>query len=132
LKEKHGLQVVITGVESDRAFAGMDQILSASGEACVSLIGKLSLLGTAAVIQKAKLLCSVDSSPIHMAEALHTPVVALFGPMNPYVWMPRHTPSRIIHPTVAHNEFSPETPSAKMSDISVEYVLRNISEILAG
>ncbi|MEO8206508.1 MAG: glycosyltransferase family 9 protein [Chthoniobacterales bacterium] len=126
----HALPVVITGVESDRAFAGIDRILRDSGNACVSLVGKLSLLGTAAVIQRAKMLCSVDSAPIHIAEALRTPVVALFGPMNPYVWMPRHTANRMVHPFIAPDAFSPETPAAKMEEISPESVIRNITEII--
>ncbi|MEO6847560.1 MAG: glycosyltransferase family 9 protein [Chthoniobacterales bacterium] len=130
LQQNQSLQTVITGVQNDMDTAGIKDILAATGNSCVSLVGKLSLLGTAAVIQQAKLLCSVDSAPVHLAEALNTPVVALYGPMNPFVWMPRHTACRIAHPSVRDGKFAWDTPGGEMGDISVELVIQDIREIL--
>ena len=42
--------------------------------------GQLSLMHTAALLQQCSLLLSNDSGLMHMATALHIPVVALFGP----------------------------------------------------
>jgi len=42
--------------------------------------GKLGLLESAAVLAECRLLVTNDSAPLHMAEAVGTPVVALFGP----------------------------------------------------
>jgi len=92
LRENRSLQTVITGVEKDRAFAGIDRI----GNGTVDLLGKLSLPAMAAVIRRSRVLCSVDSAPIHMAEALNTPVVALFGPSDPARYGPLDDRARVI------------------------------------
>jgi len=48
-----------------------------------SLTGRLSLKQLAAVLRSADLMITVDSGPMHIAAALGTPVVALFGPTDP-------------------------------------------------
>jgi len=46
----------------------------------INLTGQTSLPELAAVIQSFSLLISVDSGPMHIAEALGVPVICLFGP----------------------------------------------------
>ncbi len=53
-----------------------------------SLIGKTSLKALAAVLERAMLMVSNDNGPMHMASALHVPVIGLFGPSDPAVWGP--------------------------------------------
>jgi heptosyltransferase-3 len=52
------------------------------------LAGGLSLKEEGALIAAARLLVGVDSAPVHMAAALGTPCVVLFGPMGAYNWAP--------------------------------------------
>ena len=47
---------------------------------CLNLAGKMSLLETAALIRRLNLYLTVDSGPAHMAAALGTPLVTLWGP----------------------------------------------------
>jgi heptosyltransferase-3 len=47
-----------------------------------SLAGQLTLRQLASVIDHGRLFIGVDSVPMHMAAALGTPLVALFGPPN--------------------------------------------------
>lgn len=47
--------------------------------ACVNFAGELSLLQSAAVLQQARLLITNDSGLMHIAEAVGTPVLAIFG-----------------------------------------------------
>ncbi|MBF7997405.1 putative lipopolysaccharide heptosyltransferase III [Rahnella laticis] len=54
----------------------------------VSVAGQLSLTQLAAMIDGAKLFIGVDSAPMHMAAALNTPCVALFGPTKMQHWRP--------------------------------------------
>jgi heptosyltransferase-2 len=49
----------------------------------VDLAGQTDLLESAAIISKAKLVISNDSAPAHIAAAVGTPVVAIFGPTSP-------------------------------------------------
>jgi heptosyltransferase-2 len=63
-------------------------ILDALGDAATSLgvidaTGKLSLLGSAELIARAELLVTNDSLPQHIASAVGTPTVTLFGPTVP-------------------------------------------------
>jgi heptosyltransferase I len=53
-----------------------------SGE-CTNLAGKTNLVETGSVLQEMDLLISNDSGPVHMAAALGTPTLVLFGPTDP-------------------------------------------------
>jgi lipopolysaccharide heptosyltransferase II len=49
----------------------------------VSAAGALSLRASAALIQRASVLVTNDSAPLHLATAVGTPIIALFGPTVP-------------------------------------------------
>ena len=71
-------QVVIIGTNEDRKI--LTGYKRAAKNASLDLTGKLDLEETAGLLAKARLLITGDSAPLHLAEALGTPVVALFGP----------------------------------------------------
>jgi len=54
----------------------------------LNLGGRLSLKQTAVLLSKAVLFIGIDSGPMHMATAVNTPVVAIFGPSRPWRWGP--------------------------------------------
>ncbi len=54
----------------------------------VDLSGQLSLKDLAALTARARLFVGVDSAPMHMAAAMGTPVVAIFGPSGDREWGP--------------------------------------------
>ena len=58
--------------------------------------GKLTLKQLGALTRKAKLFIGVDSAPMHIASAMQTPVVALFGPSGEFNWGPWQVPHRVI------------------------------------
>jgi ADP-heptose:LPS heptosyltransferase len=129
LREEHGLTVVLTGSNAPEERAHLDAIQAALPESCVEFAGKLSLLGSAAVLERARLVCAVDSAPVHFADALGRPVIALFGPTNPFHWRPRRATARLV--TAAEvAEITPDYPKAPMSDIRVEPVLDAVRELL--
>jgi len=49
----------------------------------------LDLPALALLIERCALVVSNDSGPVHLAQAVGTPVVALFGPTDPLRWAPR-------------------------------------------
>jgi len=49
----------------------------------VDATGRLSLLASAELIGRASLLVSNDSAPLHLASAMNTPTIAIFGPTVP-------------------------------------------------
>jgi heptosyltransferase-2 len=74
-------RVVIVGSEADRPLA-LEIVAATKGQA-VDTTGRLSLLASAELIGRAALLVTNDSSPLHLASAMNTPTVAVFGPTVP-------------------------------------------------
>ncbi len=74
--ESGGYGVLVVGGDSERELCGR----VAGDTGAVNTCGRLSLMETAAALQKASVLVTNDSAPLHIAEAVGTPVVALFGP----------------------------------------------------
>lgn len=60
-----------------------DAIAAAMDEPPLNLVGKTSLLKLAAVLERTACLVSGDTGPLHIATAVGTPVVALFGAIDP-------------------------------------------------
>src|SRR6478736_1260036 len=73
-------QVVVIGGKDDSALA--DSILAAAPNARNSA-GQLSLRESAALIKRAAALVTNDSSPLHLATAVGTPILAIFGSTVP-------------------------------------------------
>jgi lipopolysaccharide heptosyltransferase II len=72
---------VVVGSEDDTSLA--EEIVHRSGGRAVSAAGALSLRASAALIQRAMVLVTNDSAPLHLATAVGTSVVAVFGPTVP-------------------------------------------------
>ena len=72
---------VIVGSAEDVALA--EAIVAAAPQRAVSAAGMLGLRASAALIQRAAVLVTNDSAPLHLATAVGTPLVALFGPTVP-------------------------------------------------
>jgi heptosyltransferase-2 len=73
------ISVITLGSRNEKELC--DKIIRKSGNLyCENLAGELSLTESAAVIEKLDLLISNDSAPLHMANAINTPVYAFFGP----------------------------------------------------
>ena len=100
----------------------------------VDLSGKVNLLELAAVIEKATLLVTVDSAPVHLAAAMRTPQVALYGPTNPFHWAPREGPALICYAgkTWRPNELAPDQPRFPMKLISTEGVIDAMKSLLSA
>ncbi|MDP1735610.1 MAG: putative lipopolysaccharide heptosyltransferase III [Sulfuritalea sp.] len=60
------------------------------------LSGQLSLKELAALTARARLFVGVDSAPMHIAAAMGTPVVAIFGPSGDMEWGPWGEGNRIV------------------------------------
>jgi len=73
-------RVVVVGSAEDRLLAG--QILSAVPNA-IDATGALSLLASAELIGRCVALVTNDSAPQHLASAMDTPTVTIFGPTVP-------------------------------------------------
>jgi heptosyltransferase-2 len=75
------VRVVVVGAEADRELA--NAILGAASGRAIDATGKLSLLASAELIGRAALVVTNDSLPLHLASAMDTPTLAIFGPTVP-------------------------------------------------
>ena len=101
LRETHGLVPVFTGSAAPDEQTHLSAIQAAMRTPGVDLSGATDLAGLATVIAGAKVFCGVDTAAMHLADAVRTPVVALFGPTNPFQWRPRHTRSVVLRADTA-------------------------------
>jgi len=84
---RYKVSVVITGSigERDR----ISEIAKRSKIDVHNLAGKTSLGELAAILKKCSLLIGIDSAPVHIAAAVGTPTVTIFGPSSPINWAPQ-------------------------------------------
>jgi len=129
LTEEFDADVVFTGSPADRDTIA--RIISAMQRDAANLAGETTLLTLAALYEQAAFIVSPDTGPMHLAAAVDTPVVALFGPTAPWRTGPFGSGHQIIR---AELECSPcfkrkcET-KACMERISVEDVVDGIRNL---
>ena len=95
-----GTDVVMTGAPDPREQALVQAIADAlptsrSGRV-VDLAGQLSLTELAALTARALAFVGVDSAPMHIAAAMGTPTLALFGPSGEHEWGPWMVAQRVL------------------------------------
>ena len=80
--------IVLTGAPGDRA--QVEMVRSAlPADRVLDLSAGTDLLTTAAIIQQLDLFVTGDTGPMHLARAVGTPIVAIFGPSDPRRYGPR-------------------------------------------
>ena len=84
LQSENGVEIVIVGREDD----GGRALASALNGTATDLTGKTTLPQLADVIANAELFIGADSGVMHLAAAVGTPVVSVFGPSNADAWRP--------------------------------------------
>ena len=95
LVEQRGATIVLTGADADRALVEtVREGLPASN--VIDAVGSADLLTVAALIARCDLLITGDTGPMHIAHAVGTPIVAVFGPSDPRRYAPRGGLDRII------------------------------------
>jgi len=95
LQSKIRAQVLIIGSAEETLLA--EAIASRMRERPHVLAGKTSLLRLVALLSFADLFVTNDSGPMHLANSLKIPLVALFGPTEPARTGPYQQPAMVIH-----------------------------------
>ena len=91
-----GHRIVLTASPDERERAFVREITIGLRTPVVDLSGQLTLKTLAAIIGRARLFVGMDSVPMHIAAAMQTPVVALFGPSGEHEWGPWRVPHRVV------------------------------------
>ncbi len=85
---EEGMTVCITSGSAEREVQKAQRIIGHARRPAIDLAGRLTLKQVAALIARSRLFVGVDSAPMHVAAAVKTPVVALFGPSREQNWRP--------------------------------------------
>lgn len=88
LQEKWHLRVVLTGSPAYHEHELVAAILKECQSAPINLVARLTLKELGALIAKARFFFGMDSAPMHLAAAVDTLSVALFGPSGDFNWGP--------------------------------------------
>lgn len=85
---RRGLLPVVTSGPAPEEVAQVERIRGLRPASFASLAGRLTFKELGALISSARLYVGVDSAPMHLAAAVGTPVLALFGPTGAFNWAP--------------------------------------------
>ena len=92
-----GASVLLTGAPGDDAIVSeMEARLSARGVRSLRVQGSTDLVMLAALLQHCRALLTGDTGPMHLAAAVGTPVLAVFGPSMPWRYGPLVEPNRVV------------------------------------
>ncbi|MFU8707757.1 putative lipopolysaccharide heptosyltransferase III [Klebsiella aerogenes] len=91
-----GLPVILSAAPSKEETAYMNELRAALTQPVFDLSGQLNLKELGALMKHARLYFGVDSMPMHLASAVGTPTVAIFGPTGAIKWSPWGVPYRVI------------------------------------
>lgn len=126
---ERGAKVVVTGLKQERDVA--EEVCRAGGEGFVNAAGRMSLRELMAFLDRCNLYLTNDSGAMHIAAALGTPLVAVFGSTDWVTTAPLGPHTRIVRV---------ETPCAPcllrhcpidhrcMTGVTEEMVVRAIGE----
>jgi heptosyltransferase-3 len=96
-----GHRVVLTASASANELDLVRDIVAKCRSKPLNFAGQLSIKELGALTAKARLFVGVDSMPMHLAAAMGTPTVALFGPSGEEEWGPWAVEMRIVTTTHA-------------------------------
>jgi len=88
------LRVIFTGSGHDRP--SIDKIINNMVEKPINLAGQTSLKELAYLCSRCRLVVSTDTGPMHVAAAMGTPTVAIFGPTAPWRTGPYGNGHRVV------------------------------------
>jgi heptosyltransferase-2 len=94
LQSNNNAEVLIIGSEADKEIAR--SIAAAMSKKPFDLTGQTTIPQLAGSIGQAALFITNDSGPMHLANALKVPVVAIFGPTDPRITGPFQKPSKVL------------------------------------
>jgi heptosyltransferase-3 len=95
LVSQYGCQVLIGGSNQDIDLA--EQIRQMAKCNTIVMAGRTTIKQFAAIAKKSVLFVGSDSGAMHIASAVGTPVVGMFGPSNPREWGPRGGPVEVLY-----------------------------------
>ena len=131
---QYGVKLILTGGKQE--FNAISHIAALMKATAYIAAGRTSIKQLAELIKRCQLFISNDTGPMHLAVAIQTPLVAIFGPTNPQRSGPYGNPE--LYRVIQHNVpcrrpcFVSECPRQHecMEAITVEQVLQACQSLL--
>jgi len=125
--------VVLVGSQNE---IDISRVIKQTAGVSVDLTGQLSIRELAAVLKQCECLVCHDSAPMHIAAAVGTKVVALFGPSRPLETAPCGTGHQIIEGDCPKKDFCDENKCDQdwecIQSISMDKVINGCVRLLYG
>ncbi len=121
--------VVFTGSRNDRD--AISSIIDEMKHRAANMAGETNLKELAALYEKCALAVTTDTGPMHLAAAVGTSVVALFGPTAPWRTGPYGSRHQVVRAEMKCSPcFKRKCPTVKcMQQISVKQVMETILKL---
>lgn len=126
-----GANIIMVGDNADSSL--IRHIVASTQNNIIDLSGRTTLCQLASLLKRCDLLITNDSAPLHIAVAVGTKVLAMFGPTDPKVYGPTGAEDRVIRIKIhcgpcekAQCEFEHEC----MEYINVDEVFKAAKEML--
>lgn len=123
------VKIVLTGSTAEISLVGE----LPHSESTVNLVGKTDILQLGALLERCEVCLTCDSGPMHIAAAVGTPTIALFGPTDPRRHQPYGTGHTVIEKSVScrpcyrrscHRQ---DTPYLCMEEIKITEVVEALA-----
>ncbi len=98
LAQRYGAKVLLICGPDDRGLA--HQVAAVMEEEPINGAGETTLKQTAALLERCQVFVGNDSGPMHIAAAVDTPVVGIYGPSNPANFRPYGQGHQIVRTTL--------------------------------
>jgi len=136
LERSGKVRVALTSGKEEKELQKIERILEHCQTRPVNLAGKVNLKQLAALSGRSQLFIGVDTAPMHIAAAVGTPVLALFGPSGEFNWGPWGNGHVVIKKDwecrpCGKDGCEGSKRSRCLEEISVEEVLARAFEMLA-
>jgi ADP-heptose:LPS heptosyltransferase len=132
--QRYGVPVVFVGAPAETEM--VDSIEEMMTRKPLSLAGRLSLRELAAVLERAELFVCNDSAPMHIAAAVKTKTVAIFGPSKSHETGPYDVVCKVVERDMACRKSCDESRCrfeqyhACMTSITEADVLSSVHELM--
>lgn len=134
LNREWTIPVVVVGAPSEKERC--DNVVQSAESEIINLTGQTTLRQLSALIHRSRLLLCHDSAPMHLADAVRTPLVSITGPTNPIRTGPYRQRDGVIQlsldcaPCYLRKLSDCRHQHRCMADLSVEMVVQKVRQVL--
>ncbi|HKE00457.1 MAG TPA: glycosyltransferase family 9 protein [Planctomycetota bacterium] len=91
------VRVILIGARDEREYTEGIRLRCVDPDRVDDLAGALSIDGLLAVLERAAVVVTNDSGPLHLAGALGRPVIAMYGPETPVMYAPLAPAATVLY-----------------------------------